>query len=323
MTENNIACRDCKEKQSKHICTVSTDSLPGYRTSRRSLLAVMTGGAILSSLAISNLALPIEAQAKKFRKGRKGKLNRRWYRLFGNRNRKVRRNRNRKVRTRGISSSNRSRAAACFLRGTLIETRAGEVAIEKLQIGDLVRTASGGFKPIKWIGQMRFNKSVTAHWDRNAAPIRITKSAICDGVPHSDLYVSASHSLYINGMLIPASKLVNGLTITRCSSMPYEVLEYFHIELANHDAIFSNGMSAETLNTVRREDFDNYEEYVGLYGSAQVALPLFAPNPAYPGVIFQLNSHLRSAMSPIVDIRRPFDVIRDSLADRAEQKTAA
>src|SRR6476646_51831 len=40
----------------------------------------------------------------------------------------------------------------CFLAGTLIATDRDEVSIERLKIGDMVRTVSGVFRPVQWIG---------------------------------------------------------------------------------------------------------------------------------------------------------------------------
>ena len=40
---------------------------------------------------------------------------------------------------------------ACYLRGTGVATAEGEVAVEDLRIGDLLRTVDGGLKPVKFI----------------------------------------------------------------------------------------------------------------------------------------------------------------------------
>ena len=42
--------------------------------------------------------------------------------------------------------------AACCASGTLIRAIRGEVAVEDLQIGDMVVTASGTARPIVWLG---------------------------------------------------------------------------------------------------------------------------------------------------------------------------
>ncbi len=43
--------------------------------------------------------------------------------------------------------------APCFAEGTRIETVSGPVAVEDLAVGDLLVTASGAQRPIKWIGR--------------------------------------------------------------------------------------------------------------------------------------------------------------------------
>jgi hypothetical protein len=118
------------------------------------------------------------------------------------------------ARTLGRSIGVKGGAAiVCYLRGTRILTTEGERRIEDLKIGDAVLTLSGESKPIKWIGRQQFKKS-TACWPKDFEPIRISRSAIAEEIPHRDLYVSPMHALYIDEVLIPAKHLVNGRSIT-------------------------------------------------------------------------------------------------------------
>ena len=151
----------------------------------------------------------------------------------------------------------------CFCRGTLIRTLDGEVAIEELAIGDRVITLSGEAKPIKWIGHRAYEGRFIAG-KREALPIRVAAGAVADGVPARDLWVSPTHSLYIDGVLAPAEYLLNGATIAQAESV--ERVEYFHIELDAHDVIFADGAPAETyLDCDNRGIFQNAGEFVRLY----------------------------------------------------------
>ena len=43
--------------------------------------------------------------------------------------------------------------AICFMAGTSVATPDGDIAVEKLSLGQLVRTADGGSAPVRWIGR--------------------------------------------------------------------------------------------------------------------------------------------------------------------------
>jgi hypothetical protein len=103
--------------------------------------------------------------------------------------------------------------------------------------------------------------------DRVAAPVKIARGAFSGVLPHSDLYVSYRHRLLINGLLISVGDLINGNNTTGVETTNLDSLEYFHTELERHDVVFANGAPAETLlGDVSRDDFDNFDEYVALYG---------------------------------------------------------
>ena len=151
----------------------------------------------------------------------------------------------------------------CFLRGTRIATLRGEVAVEDLRIGDLVVTTAGT-QPVKWIGTRGFvTRLLHAHNRAAALPVRIAAGALDEAIPARDLLVSPDHMLCLDDVLIPAGKLVNGITITRAEDV--EVVQYFHIELPRHAVLTAEGALAESfLDTGNRNQFANVLSYAAL-----------------------------------------------------------
>lgn len=204
----------------------------------------------------------------------------------------------------------------CVLRGTHIMTPTGEIKVEDLAIGDLIATVDGTAKPIKWIGRRKHDR-VSA----DDLPIKITRSALGHLVPHADLYVSPLHALYIDGILVPAGNLVNGRSIVQCTSADIGAIEYFHVELDGHDVMFTEGAATETLLAGGERQFDNWSgDVVAVDNTGELAS--FAPRlPTRQSAI--LRSRLRSAVSPLIDVRQPGDIIWERLAERAEIQIAA
>jgi len=155
--------------------------------------------------------------------------------------------------------------APCYCRGTLILTELGERAVEDLQIGDRLAT-QGGLRPTKWVGRRSYDPRFIRS-QRTVLPIVVTAGALAHGVPARDLWVSPEHALYLDGALVPARLLVNGMTITQADAV--EHLEYFHIELDSHDVILAEGAPAETyIECDNRLMFHNAAEHAELYPDA-------------------------------------------------------
>jgi hypothetical protein len=204
----------------------------------------------------------------------------------------------------------------CFLRGTKILTAGGERNIEDLAVGDLLPTMFGGLRPVQWIGRYRYTKSEPSKpWAESARPVRIARSALASNVPHADLYVTAAHSLLIDGVLVPAELLINGTTIARYEPEGDE-MEFFHIKLESHDVVYAEGVPAETLLDVG-ESFANFADYHRRYGMpTRQETPCVPVIPVHGGRV-ELMSRARSALSPWIDLRDHADVVRDRLEEGA------
>ena len=150
----------------------------------------------------------------------------------------------------------------CFCRGTNIRTPRGEASIETLGIGDLVMTADGPL-PVKWIGRRSY-RDWQAVGNHDVQPILFRAGSLADRIPARDLLVSPQHAMFLDGMLVPACHLVNGISILKLEDM--EQIDYFHLELERHAVIFAEGAAAESFaDDDSRDAFHNAHEYRALY----------------------------------------------------------
>jgi hypothetical protein len=155
----------------------------------------------------------------------------------------------------------------CFRCGTRIATRSGEILIEELAIGDLVQAHDAGLAPIKWIGHRcvdcRNHPKPQKVW-----PVRVCAGAFGDDMPHRDLWLSPDHAVFVDDVLIPIKRLVNGTSIEQ---VPMDEVTYYHIELEHHDVLLAEGLPAESyLDVGDRCNFAN--------GGGPIALhPEFSP----------------------------------------------
>ncbi len=139
---------------------------------------------------------------------------------------------------------------ACFAAGTRILTDAGEVPVEQLTVGGLVRTpVRGGMARVRWLGHQRIIRATDCVW-----PVRIQPGAFGIRAPHHALLLSPDHAVYLDGVLIPVRYLLNGASIAR---VPVECVEYWHVELDRHAVILADGLACESyLDTGNRSAFD-------------------------------------------------------------------
>jgi len=139
-------------------------------------------------------------------------------------------------------SSGSPNSAPCYCTGTTIRTDRGDVAVERLVVGDSVVTAAGLRRPIRWIGRRTYPGSSAPPSER---PVRIRASALHEGVPARDLLVSPDHAVWLDGLFVAAGHLVNGTSITRGEVVTD--LTYWHVELESHDLLIAEGTPAESF----------------------------------------------------------------------------
>ncbi len=178
----------------------------------------------------------------------------------------------------------------CYLRGTRIKTRKGTRKIETLRIGDEVATKFGGMQKIKWIG-----RQPVSCVSRAQMPVRITAGALGANLPQRDLFVSPGHSMLLDGVLVLAKALVNGITITQTDMQQDNC--YYQLEFAAHDCILAEGAWSESYADcgALRRNFENAVEFYALYPRHRApAEPLLcAPRP-------QSGPTLAAALLPVV-----------------------
>ena len=137
----------------------------------------------------------------------------------------------------------------CFARGTPILTPHGYRPVESFSPGDPVVTAFGQTRPVRWLGWRTLDLAgATGH---EAWPVLIAPHAFGPGRPARALRLSPNHCLFLEGVLIPVTALVNGVTITR--ERGAKAASYYHLELDRHDILLADGLACESyLDTGNR-----------------------------------------------------------------------
>ena len=161
-----------------------------------------------------------------------------------------------------LSSAPSVQSVECFVEGTLITTSRGPVAVEHLEVGDLVTAVFGGNVPLIWIGSRKIN---CGRHPRPCAvrPVCIARNTLGTGVPYRDVWLSPDHAVLINDVLIPVKHLINGESIYQVS---VGRVVYYHLELAHHDVVLANGLPSESyLDVGDRRKFSTSHNVVDLF----------------------------------------------------------
>ncbi len=143
----------------------------------------------------------------------------------------------------------------CFAAGTRIQTSFGEVPVEDLVSGDLIKTSDGSFKPLA----MNLCRSVDfklLQKNEKLLPVRITSGALGNGLPTRDLLVSRQHRLLISSkiserMFGEKETLIAAIRLTALPGIfvdtEIKAVSYHHLLFDTHEVIFAEGAPSESL----------------------------------------------------------------------------
>ena len=137
-------------------------------------------------------------------------------------------------------------------------------------------TASGSMKVIRWMGHRSYAGRFLLGRPR-LLPILFRAGALGGGLPRRDLRVSPEHAMYLDDVLVSARSLVNGTSIVQDRNC--RRVDYFHLELDEHDIILAEGAFSETfVDDDSRGLFHNAHEWHARNpGRAHVAAVFCAP----------------------------------------------
>lgn len=178
----------------------------------------------------------------------------------------------------------------CFVRGTMIETNKGTIPVERLAVGDRIRTRDHGMQEIRWIGSTRLlAKTLETH--QNLRPIRIRSGALGEKTPSADLLVSPQHRILVRSRI--AQRMFGAMEVLVSAKQLCELdgidvadelteVEYFHFLFDQHEVVYSNGAETESLypglQALKSVGRAAREEIFTLF--PEIREPGFSSNPA-------------------------------------------
>jgi hypothetical protein len=122
--------------------------------------------------------------------------------------------------------------------GTMVLTPTGQVPVETLEAGSMVMAVSGGTAPFQAVSAVR-----RFRWD--GPLVRVRAEALDDGTPQGDLLLLPTQGVMLEGVLVAAGALVNGLgVVMEPGGTP---VQFVAIILGGHDALLAAGAAVESV----------------------------------------------------------------------------
>lgn len=148
-------------------------------------------------------------------------------------------------------------AFGAFTHGILIQTEHGPVAIEDLQPGTMIESASGRMLRLMWKGSITLVPGAPTLNEEPDRLYRVMPDAFGIGRPSQDQTFGpharrldrdpkVRASLGVDGALMPVSELVDGYGVITVN--PVSPTRVYHLACEEHETILASGMEVETYH---------------------------------------------------------------------------
>jgi hypothetical protein len=153
-----------------------------------------------------------------------------------------------------IEFKNAHAASPCFTPGTMIATQRGEVAVERLDVGDRIITRDNGLQVIRWLGKRAVHTDFLPA-NAHLCPVRIARGALGNDLPEREMVVSPNHRILVSNdktalhfdaaeVLVSAKHLTGLPGVERVKGI---TTHYLHLMFERHEVILSDGVWSESF----------------------------------------------------------------------------
>lgn len=149
----------------------------------------------------------------------------------------------------------RETVVPCFAPGMMVKTKRGDIAIETLVAGDLVKTRHNGFQPVRWVGSKHVTRRQLAKKPQ-LNPVRIQPHSFGENKPDRALLVSSQQRLLLKRADLRAQLGMEEHMATAQAMLALEGVEqaepkgitYIHIMFDEQQTILADGLWFESFH---------------------------------------------------------------------------
>ena len=187
-----------------------------------------------------------------------------------------------------------------FTHGALIATSVGNVAVEDLEPGMMLETASGAHVKLRWIGSMTIIPGAPYAGDEPDKIYRVMADSFGLARPAADVTFGPGarllnrspdirHATGAAAALAPVAAFADGMSVIEIA--PVSPTKVYHLALDSHEILLANGMEVESFHpgseavyslTVEMNDLfiSLFPHLQGIEGFGRMLWPRFDPaNP--------------------------------------------